>query len=93
LGAQDWLVLGALGFFQLGTGNLLIFAAVRRISAAEAGLLGIMGAVFAPTWAFLALHEVPAPLTLVGGSVILTAAALHLAWSIARPGAASAPRP
>ena len=75
----------ALGFLQLGLGNILIFTAVSKVTAAQAGLLGIMGAVFAPIWVFLALGEVPPTATLIGGAVILTAAVLHFAWSLTRP--------
>lgn len=85
LTTQDWGVLGALGFVQLGLGNILIFSAVTRVSAAQAGLLGIMGAVFAPSWVFLVLREVPPDRTLIGGAVILGAGLLHFFWTMAQP--------
>ena len=85
---RDWGALATLGFVQLGLGNVLIFTAVSKITAAQAGLLGIMGAVFAPIWVFAVLGEVPPPRTLLGGAVILTAAALHFAWTLTRPTAA-----
>ncbi|MFO1034288.1 MAG: DMT family transporter [Hyphomicrobiales bacterium] len=72
------------GFIQLAGGNLLIFNAMRRISAAQSGLLGIMNAAFAPLWVFAVLGEVPAPRVLVGGAIILGAALLHLAWTLTR---------
>jgi drug/metabolite transporter (DMT)-like permease len=87
LGGKDWGALAALGFWQLGLGNILIFSAVARVTAAQAGLLGIMGAVFAPTWVFAVLGEVPPDRTLIGGAVILTAAGLHFLWSFTRPAA------
>lgn len=90
LGTRDWSVLAALGFFQLGLGNILIFAAVSRVTAAEAGLLGIMGAVFAPTWVLAFLGEVPPERTLIGGAVILAAGIGHFLWSLTRPRAAGA---
>ena len=85
LQAADWRALVALGFLQLGLGNVLIFTAVSKVTAAQAGLLGIMGAVFAPIWVLLALGEVPPTRTLLGGAVILTAAVLHFAWTLTRP--------
>lgn len=78
LSLRDWAVLGGLGVGQLAIGNLLIFSAVSRVSAAQAGMLGILGAVFAPSWVFAVLGEVPPLPTLIGGAVILTAAVLHL---------------
>jgi drug/metabolite transporter (DMT)-like permease len=87
---KDWGALVALGFLQLGLGNILIFTAVSKITAAQAGLLGIMGAVFAPMWVLVALGEVPPTRTLIGGAVILTAAVLHFAWNLTRRTAALA---
>lgn len=90
---RDWGVLSALGIFQLAIGNLLIFSAVARIPAAQGGLLGILIAGFAPLWVFLVLGEVPPRATLMGGAIILSAAVLHLIWTIraARKPLASAP--
>ncbi len=75
---RDRSALGGLGVVKLALGNMLIFSAVSRVSAARPGMLGILGAVFAPTWVFVVLGEVPPLATLIGGGVILTAAALHL---------------
>jgi drug/metabolite transporter (DMT)-like permease len=82
LGGMDWAILAALGMFQLGVGSLLIFAAVARIPAAQAGLLGILNAGFAPVWVFLAFGEIPPPATIVGGGIIISAALLHLAHDL-----------
>jgi drug/metabolite transporter (DMT)-like permease len=84
VGGRDWGLLAALGIFQLALGTVLIFAAVARIPAAQAGLLGILNAGFAPVWVFLGLGEVPPPATLAGGAIIIGAAALHLAHDLRR---------
>lgn len=84
LGGADWAILAALGMFQLGVGSLLIFAAVARIPAAQAGLLGILNAGFAPVWVFLAFGEVPPPATIAGGGIIICAALLHLLMDLRR---------
>ncbi len=89
--ARDWPILAVFGAVQLAGGNLLIFAAVKRIPAAQSGLLGILNAAFAPSWVYMFLGEVPPPATLAGGAIILTAAVAHLAWSLSRPHAASVP--
>lgn len=89
LALRDWAALTGLGVAQLGLGNLLIFSAVSRVSAAQAGMLGILGAVFAPTWMFVVLGEIPPQATLIGGSVILSAAGLHLIHSLKRGGPVS----
>lgn len=80
---QDWLLLAAFGVIQIGIGNLFIFNAVKRIPAGQSGLLGILNAAFAPIWVFVFLGEVPPASTLIGGAIILAAAAAHLGWTIA----------
>ena len=80
---RDWSILALFGALQLAGGNLLIFAAVKRVPAAQSGLLGILNAAFAPTWVFLFLGEVPPTATLVGGAIILSAAIAHLVWTLA----------
>lgn len=81
-GAGDWSVMAALGFIQLGLGNMLIYSAISRIAAAQAGLLGILIAAFAPLWVFVVLGEVPPVATLIGGAIILGAAGLHFLWTL-----------
>jgi len=80
---RDWLILVAFGVIQIGFGSLLIFNAVKRIPAGQSGLLGILNAAFAPIWVFVFLGEVPPTSTLIGGAIILGAAAVHLGWTIA----------
>ncbi|NBZ87620.1 DMT family transporter [Stagnihabitans tardus] len=84
LSAPDWAVLTTLGFLQLGLGNILIFSAVSRVTAAEAGLLGLMGAVFAPLWVLAGLGELPPTPTLIGGAVILVAGVTHFFATLGR---------
>lgn len=85
LGPANWGALAVMGVAQLGLGGVLIYAGAARVSAAQAGLLGIMGAVFAPSWVFLILGEVPPQATLIGGAVILGAGVLHFLWTVAQP--------
>lgn len=86
--ARDWLAFAGLGIVQLAIGNVLIFLAAARISAAQSGMLGIINAVLAPAWVLLILGEVPPRATLSGGAVILLAAALHLIWLLRAKAAA-----
>lgn len=87
---HDWLLLALFGAIQLAGGNLLIFSAIRRIPAAQAGLLGILNAGFAPAWVLLFLGEVPPVPTMIGGAIILSAAVAHLIWTLTRPQPAAA---
>ncbi|MFO1122958.1 MAG: DMT family transporter [Hyphomicrobiales bacterium] len=79
---RDWAILAVFGFFQLALGNLLIFAGVARIPAAQAGLLGILIAAFAPVWVLVFLGEIPPRATMIGGAIVLGSSAAHFLWSL-----------
>lgn len=64
-----------LGVVQMGVSYLLFVWALRRVSAVEASLLGMLEPVLNPLWAFFGLGERPAPLALVGGALVLAALA------------------
>lgn len=79
---EDWPLMALFGTVQLAAGNLLIFYAMQRIPAAQSGLLGILNAAFAPLWVLAFLGEVPSTAALIGGAIILTSAAAHMAWTM-----------
>lgn len=62
---------GALGVFQIGLSAILFSAAIKRVSAAHAGLIAVIEPVFNPLWVFLALGEAPGAATLVGGGIVI----------------------
>jgi drug/metabolite transporter (DMT)-like permease len=51
----------------------LFIEAMRRQTAQTASIISSLEPVYGMALAFLFLHEVPAPRTLLGGAVILTA--------------------
>ncbi len=81
---HDILILAVLGVFQLGLPCLLMVHAVKGLSAPEISLLSLLEVLLGPLWVWLAVGEVPASATLVGGAVVLAAlifnelTALHL---------------
>jgi drug/metabolite transporter (DMT)-like permease len=83
-----------LGVVQMGVSYLLFVWALRRVSAVEASLLGMLEPVLNPLWAFLGVGERPAPLALVGGALVLVAvSARALAPGLRRaPASGRAPR-
>ena len=84
LDSHGWSLLAAFGVLQLAAGNLLIFYAMRRIPAAQSGLLGILNAAFAPLWVYAFLGEVPEANVLIGGAIILGSSFLHVVWTMTR---------
>jgi drug/metabolite transporter (DMT)-like permease len=88
VGAHDLLLLGGLGIGQIGLGFVLLTLGARLIPAAEIALLSLLEVALGPLWVWLARGEIPAPATLAGGCVILSAVLLVMMWT-PRPAAAS----
>jgi len=63
---------------QLAVGLLLYMASLRRIPAAQAALLGLLELVLGPVWVWLFDGEKPDDLTLFGGAVVISAAAVNV---------------
>ena len=77
LSPLDWTMLAALGAGQIGLGMILFTAGARLIAAAQAGLITLLEVVLGPLWMWLIYREQPDGLTLVGGTVILSAVLVH----------------
>ena len=66
------------GIFQIGIPYILFLRGLRRIPATEAAILTLLEPVLNPVWVVLVLAEVPGPLTIAGGTLILGAVVLRL---------------
>jgi drug/metabolite transporter, DME family len=62
-----------LGVVQIGAGFMLFTMGARYVPAAQVSLLMLSEMVLAPMWVWLAVDEVPAMVTLIGGILIMTA--------------------
>jgi drug/metabolite transporter (DMT)-like permease len=78
-----WLL--ALSPGQLVGGLLLYMASLKRIPAGRAALLGLLELVLGPIWVWLFDGEKPDDLTLVGGAIVITAAAANVWLDSRRP--------
>ncbi len=74
--SYDLRLLAMLGVGQLGMGFMLITLGARYVPAAEVALLGLSESVLAPIWAWLFIAEVPTPMALLGGLIVLSCVAL-----------------
>lgn len=63
---------------QLAGGLLLYMAALKRIPAGQAALLGLLELVLGPIWVWLFDGEKPADLTLTGGGIVVFAAGVNV---------------
>jgi drug/metabolite transporter (DMT)-like permease len=77
--APQFLVLVCFAVFQMGLAYWLIAKGLQTVSPQEAGTITLLEPILNPVWAYLVspTTEVPEPLTLVGGAVILGALALR----------------
>jgi drug/metabolite transporter (DMT)-like permease len=80
---MPWLL--ALGPGQLAAGLLLYMAALKRIPAGRAALLGLLELVLGPIWVWLVDGERPGSLTLLGGAVVIGSAAANVWLDSRRP--------
>src|SRR5262249_40337740 len=79
-----WLVL--FGTTQFGLGQLLLTIGLRSISATRSALIGALETPLAPALVWIALGEVPAVMTCVGGAIVLGAVFLDVFTSSTRCG-------
>ena len=77
VGARDLVFLVLLGVGQMGLGLVLFTMGARLIAASEVALITLLEVVLGPFWAWVAVAETPALLTVVGGAVVVAAVLLQ----------------
>jgi drug/metabolite transporter (DMT)-like permease len=75
---HDLMFLALFGIVNFAIGLPLFTYGARLLPAVETALIGAMDAPLAPLWVWLAFHETPSPSTLVGGTIVFGAVAIHL---------------
>lgn len=78
----DWLTVIYLGIFGVALVFILLSRAMRQVTAIEAGLILLLEPALNPLWAWIIQGENPGIAALAGGSIILTATAVHTCWPI-----------
>jgi DME family drug/metabolite transporter len=81
----DWVAVAYLGVFQIGLAYVLLTGAVGHLPALHVSLLLLLEPVLNPIWAWLVRGEDPGARTLVGGAIIISAAAAHAAYETRTP--------
>jgi drug/metabolite transporter (DMT)-like permease len=67
-----------MGTLQLSLGMILFTRGSRTVPAVQLSLLALVEPALAPTWAWLAVGEVPALSTVIGGMVLISAVAIQV---------------
>jgi drug/metabolite transporter, DME family len=75
-----------MGAVQLSLGMILFTRGSRTVPAAQLTLLALVEPMLGPVWAWLVVAEVPAPATVIGGFVILSAVVIQVLLSTRRRG-------
>ncbi len=73
----DWGIVLFLGIFQLGIPFILYGYAIKRLPALEIVLLSTLEPILNPIWVLLFYGEMPGPLTMVGGAIVIIAALMR----------------
>jgi len=74
---KDFVILAALGFFQLGLPCILLVYATKTLQPTEIALLSLLEVLLGPLWVWIGIGEAPSQYTLAGGSIILLCLLFH----------------
>ena len=69
---EQWVVIGAMGAFQMGLPYVLFARGLATVPAQEAGLITLLEAILNPVWVWLVWGESVARSTWIGGALILS---------------------
>lgn len=73
--ARSWAILGWLGVVQIALAYAFFVAGIKRVTATEASLTGMIEPIANPVWVFLILGERPKLIAMVGSAIVLGAVA------------------
>lgn len=75
----DWAILAYLGPIQVGLAYVLMTKGLQQVPALESSMILLVEPAINPIWTGLVLREVPAPLAILGGALILGGTLLRMA--------------
>lgn len=82
----ECLIVAVMGVVQLGIPYWLFSRAVETIPVHEASLIVLIEPVLNPVWVALAVGEIPAPATFMGGALIVSGLAVRYGWGVRAAG-------
>lgn len=81
---QGWTGLVLLGVVQMGAAYILFGLATKYITALDAAIILLIEPVMNPVWTYLAIGEVPGPMAVLGGVIILASITFRAALPFIR---------
>ncbi len=88
--ATDWAMLAYLGPIQVGLAYVLMTKGVRHVPALESSMILLAEPALNPIWTATLLQEIPGPLPLLGGALILGGTLARVAMGYRRSNPAPA---
>lgn len=82
---SGWIYLIILGVVQIGIPYALYAKAIKHSTALEAILIPVLEPLLNPVWVFLMLGEIPGPLSLAGGLIVLAAVTIRCVLPVVHP--------
>lgn len=79
---QGWLFLVLLGIGQLALPYFLYAKAIKYVTALEAIMIPFIEPILNPVWVLLALGELPGPMALLGGLIVLATVVMRALMSV-----------
>lgn len=76
--------IAGLGILQIGLASVFLAIGIKRITAVDACLVGVLEPVFNPVWVFLATGEAPSSGAVAGGGIIIAAVLVSTLVTIRR---------
>jgi drug/metabolite transporter (DMT)-like permease len=87
--AASLAAIAGLGILQIGLASVLFAVGIKRVTALDSSLIGVLEPVFNPVWVFLATGEAPGLNALAGGGIIIAAVLGSTLVTLRRNAAAS----
>jgi len=72
-----WLYIILMGVFQLGFGYIFFSLGIKQTAATTSSIIATLEPILNPFWVFLVLGEIPTPLAIVGGLIVLVTVSIY----------------
>jgi len=72
-----WLYIILMGVFQLGFGYIFFSLGIKQTAATTSSIIATLEPILNPFWVFLILGEIPTPLAIVGGLIVLITVSVY----------------
>lgn len=72
-----WIYIILMGVFQLGFGYIFFSLGIKQTAATTSSIIATLEPILNPFWVFLILGEVPTPLAIIGGLIVLITVSVY----------------